>query len=49
MEGLQPSEHTFKKKDQAVSMALKVAMKIDGETGRPGAICGQRYPLPCFA
>ena len=31
MEGLQPSEHTFKKKDQAVSMASKVAVKIDGE------------------
>ena len=31
MEGLQPSEHTFQKKDQAVSMASKVAVKIDGE------------------
>ena len=31
MEGLQPSEHTFKKKDHAVSMASKVAVKIDGE------------------
>ena len=31
MEGLQPSEHTFKRKDQAVSMASKVAVKIDGE------------------
>ena len=20
-----------------------------GETGRPRAICGQRYPMPCFA
>ena len=31
MEGLPPSEHTFKRKDQAVSMASKVAVKIDGE------------------
>ena len=31
MEGLQPSEHTFKRKDQAVSMASKVAVKINGE------------------
>ena len=31
MEGLQPLEHTFKKKDHAVSMASKVAVKIDGE------------------
>ena len=31
MEGLQLSEHTFKKKDQAVLMASKVAVKIDGE------------------
>ena len=31
MEGLKPSEHSFKRKDQSVTFAAKMAVKIDGD------------------
>ena len=45
------NQESNRRKNKAVYTATEVACGWAGAviTGRPRAICGQRYPLPCFA